>query len=276
MKPKLAMVALCFLILTSGCVQPNTPPLEPTAIPLTGEITFVGSTTVQPLAAKIGEAFNEHHPDVTLDIAAGGSNVGIKAIHDGSVDIGMASRKLKAEEAKGMNVYQIAVDVLAVIVNESNPVQVLSSEQLKGIYLGEITNWREVGGEDKTIVVVIRESSSGTRGAFDEIVLSKKEPSAPELEITITAGDMAATVLATPNAIGYVGFGNIEPGLKTLAIDGITPSEESAKNGNYQLVRPLQLLIGPLSQPIAQNFIDFALDEQGQQIVEDNGWVPVQ
>ncbi len=275
MKYRFLLCVACILFLIgSGCTEKA--PADPTPIPISGHVTFAGSTTVQPLAAKIGQAFNEYYPDVKLDIAAGGSTVGIKAIRDGTVDIGMASRKLKPEEEEGATVYQIAVDVLAVVVNEANTIESLSSEQLQDIYQGNISNWKEVGGADAPIVVVIREKNSGTRGAFDDIVLEGQEPYAEHLEKAITAGDMAAIVADMPDAIGYVGFGNLEPGIKALAIDGVVPSDETAKEGSYQLTRPLLLLTGPLTQPIAQYFIDFALSTEGQKIVADSGWVTAQ
>jgi len=271
MKHSIVVVLLALLVL--GACGQATPTSPPTEVPLSGRITFAGSTTVQPLAAKVGEAFQQQHPGVTLDIAAGGSVVGIQAIHDGTVDIGMASRALKPEEEAGITCHQIAVDVIAIVVNVSNPVEGLTREQLRGIYLGEIVNWREVGGPDHPIEVVIRETTSGTRGAFDEIVLDKQEPVAPNLQTAMTAGDVAALVAAEPDAIGYVGFGNLEAGLKQVAIDGVPPSEETARDGSYTLVRPLLLLTGPLTQPLAQTFVEFALSDGGQQVVVDSGWV---
>jgi phosphate transport system substrate-binding protein len=261
--------------LLAGCVQVTVVTPAPTEPLLTGRITFAGSTTVQPLAGKLGDLFRTHHPDVVLEIAAGGSVVGIQAIHDGTADIGMASRALKPQEAEGIDQHQIAIDVLAVIVHSSNPVEALSLEQLKGIYTGEITNWRELGGPDQPIVVVARGKNSGTRGAFDEIVLEKQEPDAPGLRTAVTAGDMAAIVAEDPAAIGYVGFGNLESEVKAVAIDDVFPTSEAAQDGSYRLVRPLLLLTGPLTQPIAQTFIDFVLSPEGQQLVEQDGWVPV-
>jgi len=149
----------------------------------------------------------------------------------------------------------------------------LSAAQLRDIYLGAITNWQDVGGPDAPITVVIREKTSGTRGAFDEIMLDKAEPA---LQTVITAGDMAALVAQEPYAIGYVGFGNLEAGLRALSIDGVAPSEANARAGSYRLTRPLLLLTGPLTQPLAQAYVDFALSAAGQRIVAENGWVPVQ
>jgi len=268
-------VLLGISVLLAGCAQPVETPKPVEEVLLGGRITFAGSTTVQPLADIVGQAFTALYPEVTLDIAAGGSKVGIQAIHEGTVDIGMASRRLSAEEAEGVTQHQIAVDVIAVVVHVSNPVEDLTMEQLHDIYLGKITNWKEVGGADEPIVVVIRDENSGTRGAFDEIVLEKETPTAPELQKALTAGDMAALVAGNPNAIGYVGFGNMESELKVVAIEGVEPSKEAAQDGSYRLTRPLLMFTGPLTQPLAQTFIEFVVSSEGQQVVEANGWVPV-
>jgi phosphate transport system substrate-binding protein len=121
---------------------------------------------------------------------------------------------------------------------------------------------------------VVRGKNSGTRGAFDKIVLDKQEPGDPNLRTAIAASDMAAMVAEDEHAIGYVGFGHFELDIKVIAVDGVRPSEETAQDGAYPVVRPLLFMTGPLSQPIAQEFIDFALSAEGQQIVVDEGWVP--
>jgi phosphate transport system substrate-binding protein len=270
---KIIATGILISILTA-CTQNLQESPHVTDDPLVGRLTFAGSTTVQPLANQLGDIFIKDHPQVTLEIAAGGSTVGIQAIHDGAVDIGMASRALKPEEAEGIEQYQIAVDVIAIIVNPVNPVQNLTQDQLRAIYLGEITNWNQVGGENLEIVPVIREESSGTRGAFDELMLDKKTPSAPHLTVGVTAGDVAAIITRDEAAIGYVGFGNIED-VKILAIEGVEPSVETARDGSYRITRPLLLLTGPLSQTIAYNFIDFVLSEVGQSLVEEFGWIPL-
>jgi phosphate transport system substrate-binding protein len=269
----LASVLLaCGLI---GCGSTSTP-LAPTATSLIGRITFAGSTTVQPLADKLGTIFKQDNPGMVLDIAAGGSMVGIKAVHDGTADIGMASRALTSDEAKGIKQDQIALDVLAIVVHPTNPVSNLTRAQLRDIYLGKLTNWKDVGGPDQPIQVIVRDTNSGTRGAFDEIVLEKQAPQAPRQRSAFTAGDVAALVAADPQAIGYVGFGNLEPSLKLLTIDDVRPTKDTARSGTYKLVRPLLLLTGPLTQPLAQTYIDFVLSTTGQKLVEADGWIPVQ
>jgi phosphate transport system substrate-binding protein len=271
----LALLLGAFLTACAPATTPTRPTPNPSpTVPLSGRLTFAGSTTVQPLVGKLGERFRELHPAVSLEIAAGGSVVGIKAIHDGSVDIGMASRSLHADEAQGIVQTQVAIDIIGIVANTTNPLTGLTKSDLRDIYLGRITRWSQLNGPDLAILVVTREMTSGTRGAFDEIILDKQAPAAPQMRTAITAGDMAAIVAAEPAAIGYVGFGNIEAGLKTLQINGVAPAEETAQAGSYPLTRPLLLLTGPLSQPLAQAFVAFVLSPEGQALVARNGWVP--
>lgn len=273
---RLGIVLIVMIAVLGGCSRTQPTPAQPTAEPLSGKVTFAGSTTVQPLAATLGKAFNETYPEVTLNIAAGGSSVGIKAVHDGTADIGMASRTLSAEEAEGIEVHKVAVDVLAIVVYPNNAVSDLTFEQLQGIYRGEIINWKEIGGEDAKITVAIRETTSGTRKAFDKLVLDGAAPAAPEIETCVTNGDVVALVRKTPHAIGYIGFGYLQEGLKAISVDGVEPTQENAVNSRYTLMRPLQFLTGPLTQPLADQFIEFALNEEGQAIVDQSGWIPAQ
>ncbi len=260
---------------TSSAGEATDTPDVSTTTPLRGRLTFAGSTTVQPLVEKLGSVYHERYPNVDLEMAAGGSVVGINAVQDGSADIGMASRELReAEYRPGMEHYQIAIDVLAIIVHPSNPVEDISRVQLQDIYLGEITNWSDVGGPDMPIMPVIREISSGTRGAFDEIALDGASPVATA-DTQITAGEVETRVAEVPEAIGYVGFGNIGQNVKVIAIDNVMPSPKSTQSGAYQLQRPLLLLLGPLSRPLACTFVTFALSEAGQVVVAADGWVPV-
>jgi len=250
-------------------------PAVSTTTPVLGRLTFAGSTTVQPLVEELSIGYLERYPHVDLEMAAGGSVVGINAVQDGSADIGMASRALReAEYRPGMEEYQIAIDVLAIIVHPANPIENISRTQLQEIYQGEITNWSEVGGADMPIMPVIREISSGTRGAFDDIALDGADP-VETADTQITAGEVETRVAEISEAIGYVGFGNIGQNVKVLTIDGVPPSPETAQSGDYQLQRPLLLLLGPLSRPLACTFVTFALSDAGQTIVAADGWVPV-
>ena len=269
---------LSFLIITvflAACGHSPTTLPTPTEDSLTGKLTFAGSTTMQPLVAQLGDEFRAIHPYVALDIAAGGSAVGIQAIHDGTTDIGMASRALSADEAAGINQYQVAIDVLALVVHPTNTIKNLTLAQLRDIYLGKITNWQSLGGPDVAIIPVQRETSSGSRGAFDELVLQNKTATSSTLITTATAGDEAANVANHPGAIGYIGFGNMDNTIKVITINGILPMQKTARDNSYPLTRPLIFMTGPLSQPLAQTFIDFALSAQGQKSVQTLGWVSV-
>lgn len=237
-------------------------------------LTFAGSTTVQPLVEQLARRYRELAPAVQLDVAAGGSVVGIQAVHEGRVDIGMSSRPLSSAEREGITPVQIASDVLAIVVHAENPVEDLSVAQLRAIYEGKIVNWRELGGRDEPILPVIREVSSGTRGAFDDLVLDGTQP-LEGADVQVTAGEVEARVASTPNAIGYVGFGNLKADVKLLRIAGVAPSAQHARDGSYPLVRPLLLLLGPLSQRESHQFVDFVLSPDGQRIVAESGWVPM-
>lgn len=264
----------CLVCVTAGACAGNLTAADHTATSMAGEISFAGSTTLQPLAHEIGQAFTERHPEVILDVAAGGSVVGIEAVHEGRVDIGMASRRLRPEEAEGIEQHQVAADVIAMVVHQSNPIKDLALEELRQIYAGEITNWEQVGGRDEPILVVVRGKNSGTRGAFDKIVLGGQDPGAPSLETAVAASDVAAAVAENENAIGYLGFGHFDLGIKVITIDGLMPAEETAQDGSYPIVRPLLFLTGPLTRPLGRAFVEFALGEEGQAIVVENGWVP--
>lgn len=268
------IIVLILALLVSSCGGGTQVLPTPSERPLIGRLTFAGSTTMQPLVAKLSDAFRQRYPQVIFEVAAGGSVVGIQAVHEGTADIGMASRAINAEEAQGIKVYTVGIDALAIVIHPDNPVESITLVQLQDIYMGRITNWKELGGNDLAIIPIQREISSGTRGAFDELALEKQESTAPELLTVITAGDVAANVAIQPAAIGYLGFGNLESDLKVLAIDGTLPSQDTIRDGTYPLFRPLSLLTGPLSQPLADKFISFVLSPEGQAYVEEFGWIP--
>ncbi|MBC8075784.1 MAG: phosphate ABC transporter substrate-binding protein [Chloroflexales bacterium] len=271
-----ALVGACGAPPATSTVSTPRAPASSSPTPLAGHITFAGSTTMQPLVEKLAAVYRGRNPQVELEIAAGGSVVGINAVTDGSADIGMASRELKpGERAPTTQRFVIAIDVLAVIVHHDNPVRQLSLEQLRRIYTGAVRNWQELGGSDTPILPVIRETSSGTRGAFDELVLNGDALTAAA-EARVTAGEVQERVASDAAAIGYVGFGNVNTGeVVVVAIDTIVPTPETAQDGSYPLTRPLLLLTGPLSRPLARSFIDFVLSDEGQRLVAADGWVPV-
>ena len=161
------------------------------------------------------------------------------------------------------------------VVHPDNPVKSITLQQLQDIYMGKITNWQQLGGKDLAIVAVQRELSSGTRGAFDELALGNQQAVGPKLITVAANADVAAEVASEPAAIGYIGLGYLNSSVKAMAINGIIPSKNSVQDGTFPLRRPLSLLTGPLSQPLANDFINFVLSPEGQSYVEQFGWISI-
>jgi len=273
----------------TGCTKPadTNEPSGNTNQPVTsgasGSITINGSTSVQPLAEELAKAFKAKNPNSTIDIQGGGSGVGIKSATDGAVDIGMSSRDLKTEE-KSLKEFKIAVDGIAVIVNPANSVTNLSIEQLKKIYTGEITDWKEIGGKEGKITVVTREEGSGTRGAFIELtgVEAKEGDSKVDKTIAsaITQGSTGAamtTVAGDPSAIGYASFGSAKDktDVKLISVDGKACTEENIYSGEYKISRPFLMLTSAEPAGLAKDFLDFILSTEGQEVVAKHGYLKV-
>jgi phosphate transport system substrate-binding protein len=244
-------------------------------------LSVQGSTTVLPIAQKAAEKYMDLHAYVNIQISGGGSSVGVKSAGEGTADIGMASRELQDAE-KGeypdLKPIIIARDGIALIVHPSNSVSRLTVEEIKGIYDGTYTNWSELGGDDMKIVVVGRDSASGTREFFWEHVMKKEDFVAGMLEKN-SNGAVKQTVSQTPGAIGYVGLGYIDSTVKALNIKvgdkEVEPTIDNVKNGSYPISRSLYLVVNGEPQGLAKDFIDFILSDEGQAIVEEEGFVPV-
>jgi len=263
---------------------PTAAPTQPipTAAParLAGSISVAGSTTVQPLAEKLAEAFSAQNPDVQIDVQGGGSSVGVKSAGQGMVDVGMASREVKQselEEYPGLKVFTIARDGIAIVTHPDVPVDGLTKEQVRDIFAGEITNWSEVGGPDKSIVVVAREEGSGTRAAFQEMVMGGDEgpPIADTAVLQPSNGAVRTTVSTTPDSIGFLSFGYLDQSVKALAIDGVEATEANAAGGAYPIVRPLNMMTRYEPTGVVKAWLDFILSDAGQAIVSEEGYIPV-
>ncbi len=288
-KKILALVCAAILIIgvLAGCAPQQTPAQTPEQQPegqgQTGSITISGSTSVQPLAEELVKKFKEKNPNATIDIQGGGSGVGIKSAMDGVADIGMSSRDLKEEE-KSLKEYKIAIDGIAVILNPANGVEDLSMDQIKKIYTGEITDWKEVGGKAGKITIVTREEGSGTRGAFIE--LTKLEVTEGDNKVDKTAasaitqgstGAVMTTVSSDPNAIGYASFGSAKDktDVKLIKVDGQVCTEENIYSGSYKISRPFLMLTKTDATGLAKEFLDFILSPEGQDLVESHSYLKV-
>jgi len=252
---------------------------------LTGSITIEGSDTMVNLAQAWQEKFNETNPGVMIAVKGGGSGTGIAALINGTVDFANASREIKDEEkteasAKGITAVEtkVAVDGIAVIVNPANGVGELTLDQLGKIYRGEIKNWKDVGGADKPIVLLSRDSSSGTYEYFKEEVVAKDDENAEyakEAKLLPSTQAIVDETKANPDAIGYVGLGYVVPEVKVVAIDGVAASIDAAKDGSYVLSRGLYMYSNGEPADVMKAYIDWILGPDGQAVVTDQGFVPV-
>lgn len=246
-----------------------------------------GSDTMLPLSQKEAESFMKGNSTNKVTVTGGGSGVGIAALIDGTTDLAQASRKIKMDEKiklqeAGVTYKEVVVayDALAVVVNPNNGVSQLTREQLEGIFIGKIKNWKEVGGEDAKIIVYSRETSSGTYEFFKEHVMNKKNFANDVLSMPAT-GAIIQSVSQTKGAIGYVGLAYIDKNVKAIKVSYdkgktyIAPSMETAKNKTYPVVRPLQYYYSTKVENKVKTYLDFVLSAEGQKIVEQVGYVPL-
>jgi phosphate transport system substrate-binding protein len=250
------------------------------AVPCYAEkIVVAGSTTVLPIAQKAAEEYMNNNPDADISVRGGGSGVGIAGIIDGTCDIGDASRSIKEAELdkavankRHPKAHVVAMDGICVIVNPSNPVEALTRKQVKDIFTGKISDWGQVGGSSGKIVVVSRDTSSGTFEAFGELALEKAKVR-PDALMQASNQAVATTIAETPAAIGYIGLGYVTSDVKAIDIDGVTPSKETVLSGKYPIGRPLFMYTNGEPTGLAKEFIDFILSEEGQELVEEEGFV---
>ena len=233
-----------------------------------------GSTSMEKVIGALGEYFMEANRGVTFTYNPTGSGSGITAVQEGRCDIGLSSRALKdSEKESGLTETVLAYDGIAIIVHPDNPVNDLSLEDIAKIYTGEITNWKELGGNDAEIVIIGREAGSGTRDGFESIT-GTKDACKYRQELTST-GDVITTVSQNPDAIGYASLASIKSSVKALTVDGIVPCEETIKDGTYKVQRPFVLVTktdAALSET-AQKFFDFATSADAAEIIAAAGAV---
>jgi phosphate transport system substrate-binding protein len=240
-----------------------------------------GSTTVLPIAQAAAEAYMEIHRGADITVRGGGSGTGIAALIDNSTDIANSSRPMKVKEIKiahekGVKPVEnvVALDGIAIIVHQGNSLANISRELLKDIYTGKITRWDRAGSNAGTIVVVSRDAASGTFEVFNEKVLEGAKLTDGALMLASNL-EIARTVEQTPGAIGYVGLGYITGKVKAVNVNGITPSETTVQDGSYPLARSLFMYTNGNPSGLAKSFLEFLLSDQGQQIVKEQGFVPL-
>ena len=243
---------------------------------VTGTVSTDGSTSMEKVIMSLGEAFQADNKGITVGYTPTGSGSGITAVSEGRCDIGLASRALKDDEkASGLKETVLALDGIAIIVNPENKVSDLSIEQIAKIYTGEITNWKDVGGDDAEIVLIGREAGSGTRDGFESIT-DTKDACKYRQELTST-GDVITTVAGNPNAIGYASLASVKDTVKALSVGGVAPTEATVSDGTYAVQRPFVLVTkdGTELSAAAQKFFDYATSAAAADVISAAGAVPV-
>jgi phosphate transport system substrate-binding protein len=235
---------------------------------LTGRISVGGSTTVHVVAVPLAERFMEKHPGVVVETHSVGSTAGVVGAREGTFDIGMSSRLLRGEEPGwGLKEFSIWRDGLVPIVHPDNPVRNLTMEQLAGIFTGQITNWQEVGGRNQRITVIIREEGSGARASWEDHVHEDVDP-APTV-ILVGTGGVRAGVAGDPAAISYVSIPAVDPTVRALTVDGVEATLAIVEAGEWPISQTYLFLTRGDPSPLAQEFINFVLGEEGQAILRD-------
>lgn len=255
----------------------------PASVRAGGKLVIKGSDTLgAKMVPQIAEAFKAENPDTTFEIAAEGSSTGVKAIITSTADIGMSSRDVNSKEIAQARSNQVdiraitvAKDAIAVIVNEKNPLDELTLEQVEQIFTGAVEDWTAVGGRPGRISAYSRNTASGTYAEFRDMAMGGIDYGSDTQKM---AGNeqIASEVSRNPSGIGYVGLAYIDtPGVKVVRIDGFAPSKESVNSGNYTLARPLYFLVDGEPGGLVAEFIDFTLGGTGQSIVESVAFIPV-
>jgi phosphate transport system substrate-binding protein len=236
-------------------------------------ITVAGSTSVEPFAELLAEEYMLKHPGAHIYVQGGGSTAGIEAVRSRAAHIGMSSRSLIGEE-KNLYSVTIARDALAIIVHPSNPVRDLSLDQIRQIFSGKIKNWKDVGGLSTAIILVTREEGSGTREAFQKMVMEKEEISLESL-VQDSNGAIRQVVSGDPNAIGYISLGLVNEKVQGVRISGVEPNLKNIVHGRYRLIRPFLFVFNGSPAGEANSFLDFVLSTEAQELLQKEGLVTI-
>jgi phosphate transport system substrate-binding protein len=277
----LAIIGMSAVVL--GCTSPAAPtptPVagSPTAAPLSGSVSVTGSTSVGPYAEELAGAFDAKNNNKTsVGVSQVGSGPGIKAVIDGTTDVGMSSRALTtAEAANGLVVYKICDDGIAIIVNKANPINNLTVSQIRDIFAGNVTSWKQYGGEDQNIIVVTREAGSGTRDGFESLVMQKMANISTKAIQQGSTGAVSTYVAGSKYAIGYISYGSLDATqVNSVAVNGVQPSVATIKDKTYLIQRPFLLVTKGDAKGLAKAFIDYVLSTEGQGMLAKHNLVTI-
>ncbi len=268
------ILALLFvLVFTASAVSAD--PLD-TFKDLSGTLDIAGGTAHIPVMTQEAQNIMSVNPNIRIRVAGGGSGVGVKQVGEGLAGIGNTGRPLKANEIEqyGLKTFPFAIDGVALAVHPDNPVKALATEQVRGIYSGKITDWKELGGNEGAINIYGREDGSGTRETFTDKLFGKGELS-PAVNVVNSNGAMKTAIAQDKRAIGYVGIGHLDTSITGVAVDGHVPSQENATSGEYPVVRNLFMNTKGEPAGLTAAFIDYIYSEAGAKIIEKSGYIPL-
>ena len=234
-------------------------------------VILAGSTSVQPYAELLAEQYSADFPDRAVDVQGGGSSTGIRAAQSGTANIGMSSRNLTEEEQEMWHIV-IAKDGLVLIVHPENPVSSLTLEDVRRIYTGEVTNWHALGGQDRSIHIITREEGSGTRGAFEDMIMDGRLIT-PRAIVQNTNGSVRQLVSNDIDSIGFLSLGLVNDTVKALELDGVAPSWGNVMSGEYTLYRPFFFVSNEEPTDMVKSFVDYTMSEEGQRLLMIEGLI---
>lgn len=237
-------------------------------------VDIVGSTSVQPLAEKLADIYMESHEGVRIYVQGGGSGMGIRSTNQGLTDIGMSSKELSSDERKNITEVPIGKEGIVIAVSNQNNISKLSIEQIRNIFNGNITNWKEIGGKPGEIHVITREEGSGTRSAFESIVMEDTKIKNSAV-VQSSTESVKQSVASDPDAIGFVSFAHMSNDVKAVAVDGISPSEETIYNGKYPLQRPFLFLVKGTPTGEVEKFLEWVKSPEGIEIIKEEKIIPI-
>lgn len=273
---KRLILSLCLVIALSAPSAAHAAALDAFK-GLRGTLDIAGGTAHIPVMKGAAKNIMEANTDIRITVAGGGSGVGVQQVGEGLVQIGNTGRALKESEIEkyGLKTFPFAVDGVAAAVNPANSVASLSKDQLKKVFAGEITNWKELGGADAAITVYIREDGSGTRETYEERALDKARASGKS-NVVNSNGAMKTAIAQDKNAIGYVGIGHLDDSVRGVTLDGMVPTQANARDGSYTVTRLLYMNTKGEPLGLTRAFIDYIYSPEGQAIIAKAGYIPME